>query len=285
MNHFTINLTSNTSKDVFADNSIASFRTLLPDNGVKLEGKWEVALSELVYPSMYRNLERRNGFEFRRREGDERLPRMWIPPGRYHSVREVVSKCHDQYRNNFVQVPVEPWKTSFDKSSGLMSIILDNDTSYLKLLNNELRVMFGFNMDRVNLRGKGPHVGDFPVDLELFHTMFVYINIIETQYVGDVKSPLLRSVPLLGHVREMPDGHKELYFKQTLTVRNFDKLEYRPVHQNTFDTIHLELRNETGKLMPFMDIGRTSATLVFKRVDQKDITHLAGKSDVRSSKH
>ena len=55
MDSFTIELVSNASFELFPDNTLSSFTNFLPDQ-VNLEGQWEVAISEIPYPSMYQNV-------------------------------------------------------------------------------------------------------------------------------------------------------------------------------------------------------------------------------------
>ena len=55
MDSFTIELVSNASSELFPDNTLSSFTNFLPDQ-VNLEGQWEVAISEISYPSMYQNV-------------------------------------------------------------------------------------------------------------------------------------------------------------------------------------------------------------------------------------
>ena len=55
MELFTIELVSNLSAQLFPDNTLSSFTNFLPEQ-MKLEGQWEVAISEISYPSMYQNV-------------------------------------------------------------------------------------------------------------------------------------------------------------------------------------------------------------------------------------
>ena len=52
MDSFTIELVSNASGDLFPDNTLSCFTDFLPEQ-VNLEEQWEVAVSEIFYPSMY----------------------------------------------------------------------------------------------------------------------------------------------------------------------------------------------------------------------------------------
>ena len=55
MKSFTIELLSNASAQLFPDNTLSSFTNFLPEQ-LNLEGQWEVAISEIIYPSMYQNV-------------------------------------------------------------------------------------------------------------------------------------------------------------------------------------------------------------------------------------
>ena len=55
MESFTIELVSNASAQLFPDNTLSSFTHFLPEQ-LNLDGQWEVAISEISYPSMYQNV-------------------------------------------------------------------------------------------------------------------------------------------------------------------------------------------------------------------------------------
>ncbi len=91
--------------------------------------------------------------------------------------------------------------------------------------------------------------------------MFVYCDLIEYNIVGDVKAPLLRGIPLLTRIR-----NNLCQVVQINNYRHFDTLQYKNVIQNSFQVINIELRSETGKLIPFFDVGRTVLTIQFRKV-------------------
>ena len=51
----TVELDSNASKQLFPDKTLSSFKKLLVEQ-LKLEGQWDVAISQISYPSMYQNV-------------------------------------------------------------------------------------------------------------------------------------------------------------------------------------------------------------------------------------
>ena len=58
MESFTIELVSNASRQLFPDKKLSSFTHFLPEQ-LNLDGQWEIAISEISYPSMYQNVTER----------------------------------------------------------------------------------------------------------------------------------------------------------------------------------------------------------------------------------
>ena len=88
MDSFTIELVSNASGELFPDHTLSFFTNFLPEQ-VKLEGQWEVAISEISYPSMYQNITE-GYFKF----FDEKLSKSTstynLEPGLYTSITDIV---------------------------------------------------------------------------------------------------------------------------------------------------------------------------------------------------
>ena len=100
MDSFTMELVSNASGELFPDNTLSSLSNFLPEQ-VNLEGQWEVALSEISYPSMYQNITEGNVKFF-----DEELSKSTstynLEPGLYTSITNIVEAMNTliQERNN-----------------------------------------------------------------------------------------------------------------------------------------------------------------------------------------
>ena len=88
--------------------------------------------------------------------------------------------------------------------------------------------------------------GDSIIDLRRgFESLFVYSSI-----VGDKIAPLLRIVPITGRHGEM------------VTAR-FDHVQYMPVLSREFGSIETEIRDDTGRSVPF-ERGNVTVTLHFR---------------------
>ena len=100
------------------------------------------------------------------------------------------------------------------------------------------------------------YYGEFSADLCAGkHLIFIYTNIIENQYVGDVKAPLLRVIDSKqrlknGSVCELEPTHRIL----------FTILDYKKLSTNTIQSISIELRTKTGQLVPFSGTGKVILT-------------------------
>ena len=88
MDSYTIELVSNASGELFPDNTLSSFTNFLPEQ-VNLEGQWEVAISEITYPSMYQNITE-GKFKFFDRKLSKSTSTYGIEPGLYTSITDIV---------------------------------------------------------------------------------------------------------------------------------------------------------------------------------------------------
>ena len=100
MDSFTIELVSNASGELFPDNTLSSFTNFLPEE-VKLEGQWEVAISETSYPSVYQNITE-GKFKFFDKKLSKFTSTYSIESGLYTSITDIVEAMNtlNQERNN-----------------------------------------------------------------------------------------------------------------------------------------------------------------------------------------
>lgn len=83
------------------------------------------------------------------------------------------------------------------------------------------------------------------------HSLYVYTNIIEHSFVGDSFAQLLRYV-------EVPSSYK---FGEQIEL-NYDQPHYIPLQTTSFDTIQLDVKDDTGEDIPF-EFGRVIVKLKF----------------------
>ena len=88
MDSFTIELVSNASGELFSNETLNSFTNFLPVQ-VNLERQWEVAFSEISYPSKYQNITEGN-FKFFDQKLSKSTTSYNLEPCLYTSITDIV---------------------------------------------------------------------------------------------------------------------------------------------------------------------------------------------------
>ena len=157
MDSFTIELVSNASGELFPNNTLSSSPNFLPQQ-VNLEGQWEVAISEISYPSMYQNIT-----EGKLKFFDEKLSKSTstynLEPGLYTSSTDIVEAMNTliQERNNHNETCIT---VKVSRRTQKVVFMLANDTSGLAFCSTDLGHIFGNNVRNefgVLMIRKGPH--------------------------------------------------------------------------------------------------------------------------------
>ena len=118
------------------------------------------------------------------------------------------------------------------------------------------------------------YYGELPADLLAGkHLIFVYANIIEYQYVGDAKAPLLRVIDSKQRLKDVSVCEVEPTHRIV-----FLNLDYKKLLTNTIQSISNELRTETGDLVPFWGSGKVLLTLQFKGFQVKMDSYYANQA-------
>ena len=139
-------MVSNASGELFPNNTLSSFTNFLPEQ-VTLEGQWEVAISEISYPSMYQNATE-GKFKF----SDEKLSKSTttynLELGLYTSITDIVETMNTliQERNNYNEICIT---VKVSRRTQKVVILLANETSGLAFCSTDLGHIFG------NMEGKG----------------------------------------------------------------------------------------------------------------------------------
>jgi hypothetical protein len=284
---FTVNLVSNASMDVYQNNKLSSFTTRLPGKGINLPiysdgGHWEVALTEINYPSKFYNIiEGGYGMTSTRTTGDVFYTS--IPAGLYKSIDQILGVIHELWldlndhlaRQNkdtsYKREGTVIFTSKYDQLTNRLQIKMLEEGSQLVLSDPDIRAVFGYSehMARNEIaksslsarKNAGWITGDYAPDLQRLHTALIYTDIIEHQIIGDTLAPLLRLIPLTGKLKNNEISTME----NTQVSRSFNlPLQFKKVQVNSFHSIQLQMYGENGKLLPFVDAGRTSATLLFR---------------------
>ena len=261
MEMFTIVLLSNASAQLFPDNALSSFTNFIPEQ-LNLDGQWEVALSELSYPSMYQNVTE-GQFMFFDKKLSKSSEFYYLEPGLYPSDTDIVEAMNIliQEKHNHSENCI---KVKVSRKTQKVEIHLANETSGLAFFSTDLGHIFGSNVGNefgVMLKGKGPYEPEFAYDIVRIHSLMIYTDLIEYNIVGNSKTPLLRCFPFISK----PKSRDIITTRQYMNYQRFSNLQFRPLLKNSFHSIHIDLRDTSGEKLPFVSVGITSLVLMLKK--------------------
>ena len=143
--------------------------------------------------------------------------------------------------------------------------MLANDTSGFALCSTDLGHIFGNNVGNefgVLMIGKGPHEPEFAYDIVRIPLLMIYSDLVEYNIVGDTKAPLQRCFPLISKLK----GGEIITTGQYMNYQTFSNLQFRPLLNNSFHSIHIDLRDPSGEKIPFVSVGITRFVLMFGKV-------------------
>lgn len=260
METFIVELVSSASCNVYPDNTFASFTNLLPEQ-LNLQGDWEVALLEITYPALYNNITEGN-FCYASDKKDDTgscLDIVHIRPGLYLSVDEILIAMNDAVKESRRDDEVNlKWRT--DNLSQQVEISLQSEDSKFVVYSQDLSSILGFHKNEA-LTGKGPHTSIYPIDILRIHSVMVYTDIVQHTIVGDTRAPILRCFPFTQKV-----NRGSISITKYVNYSSFDNLQFRKLLKNSIHSIKIDIRAQTGELIPFASIGLTRLSLLFRRV-------------------
>jgi hypothetical protein len=253
MNHFYVTLPCDSSMSFFPRNTIAQYNTKLLER-IQLEGDYEVALVELLYPQTFHNVH----------NSDESLYLELVQNGEV-VFKYLLEGAHYDNEAVFARMLTEKFNAAISRETDVKNINVrfsfDDNTRRIKMgIQCEAGISL-FMSDAVKTKlgfcKNGPYSRGWLWANETFdlhagqRLMYVYCDIASFVPIGNTKSPLLRVCNVSGSYGEI--------------VRvTFDRPFYAPVSRREFDTILVDIRNELGQPMPF-EFGKSVVTLHFRR--------------------
>ena len=260
---FYIHLPSNSSMDVFPKNTLAHYHTNLP-TPIHLVGEWEVGLAEICYPMSWYNVRRDVALEWDIRlkthpghEGD--ITSFRLGPGVYKSAEVLLGEMERLLRavgyDRYLTLKLNP-------ISQRVEVHVHSGGSGVDVrFNTHLAELLGLSPEKTDVfLPTGSYVGSYTFDLNHgFYSLYVYCDLVRSRPIGDIMAPLLRSVPL-------KQDSKGLDEKGMLTRNEiFNHIYFLPMQKKSFQTIEVDIRDDTGAKVPF-EAGKVEVTLVFRKV-------------------
>jgi len=132
-----------------------------------------------------------------------------------------------------------------------------NEVTFL----NGLNIALGFQHIKYVYEVEGKRVdqlADFPPQLRRgISNMYIYASICSPIQVGGVRVPLLKSIWLDVNKRNYKVGEVH-----AIVIKN---PMYIPIVSSSINSIEVNIRSDSGRLVPFIDGSVTSLTLQFKQ--------------------
>ena len=255
MSDFYLTLPSNSSMDVYPDNTMTNFKTKLP-NRIELEGRWEVGLVEMQYPHTWYNLRDGEGeFTIICTDPEGPISQIEIPvsisPGYYHTIEDLLKRIEiDLAKAMNLTKREKPVSFDYDEIRRKITAKVGarNTQQYSVRLGTAIQRILGFEF---NIIERGTTEAMLAVDMDPLHSIYVYCDLLEPRVVGDRMTQLLRVVPVEGRSGEM-------------VTRIYENIHYTPLQQKSFETVEIDIRDSVGENIPF-ERGTLNVTLHFRR--------------------
>ena len=143
---------------------------------------------------------------------------------------------------------------TYDKS--LHRFTLKTGKKHYMQLTKSLAIILGFEEPKTKLVTFLPSTetttAHFPVLNRAITTLYIYSNIVDNVFVGDVKAPLLLTCPFK---KDDKNAVSQMEFLQPI---------YTKLNRNQLQQIDIAIHDEAGSLIPFL-FGKTVLTLHFRK--------------------
>ena len=141
-------------------------------------------------------------------------------------------------------------KFAYDAASRKISVHVGADN--VVTLSSDLASIMGFSPRHLTFSEERKYKGKVAMDQNRgFNSLYVYCDAAESIPVDDIKAPLLRVVDAAGNF-------------SNLIHRLHTTPQYIPVSRKEFNTVEIDIRDDTGRPVPF-EVGKVVAKLHFRR--------------------
>lgn len=278
-NQFYLTLPSNSSMQYYPKNTVANYTTHLP-RAIRLDdGDWEMALVEAHYPCSFLSVGNDESIVIYTQPQEETnvdlkaLERVMdsnvdvrpvvsakpkqnftikLKTGDYANIQELLDHINTQEHAIAygVKFTIE---NSYNK---FVEVSMGSDVGKIKL-SPTLALQLGFDPNESTLEGESVNksIRSPNIRLGLPSHMYVYCDLVEPQMVGDTVAPLLKIVNI----------STTSYVYGLHNSTSFLDPHYVPVMYRSFDSVEIDLRDSTGRHLPF-HFGTSCVKLHFRKV-------------------
>ena len=237
-----------------------------------LEGEWQAVLTSISFASNINNAKSNLIVVYVNSDAEVNAPHQRsrhfkkIRKGIYNSLdqlmKEIVRIAHLKQVDFSFYRKTHKLALEFGAKEGLsfeneeVPIILGFKD--IKEIPRDGYIRIGYKSDKVLNR----HESDFPVDITSgSQLIFVYINIIGYQSIGDVRA---RVFEIMESGRRLRNG--SINNVTPIHHKTFRILDYKPILSYNIQNIKVELRIEAGKLVPLTGTGNVIVSLKLQKI-------------------
>ena len=206
---------------------------------------------EIQYPHTWYNITKNANRRFhcgKLTEPDINTISTFVIPAGYYTKETLLKRIEDE--SNRVAGSVANDKAFEFKYDNITGTVWSKIVGYQIKMGREICDLLGLD-ESGRVLGPDIELGRFNIDMDPIHSIYVYCDIVEPRIIGDAMAPLLRVVPVTGH-------HGD---NVAVTYQN---IHYIPVQKKNFQDLEINLRDDTGELVPF-ERGKLTVTLHFRK--------------------
>jgi len=247
--NFYITLPSNSGRNKNASNYIVN----LPQN-IRLDGEWEVALVELIYPYSFYNVQELAHISLVMADKGiypkgKRITLLMskVKEGHYGKVEDLLEALQQSLPSEYSD------KLIFDYNRITNRVTLKISPPIIGLnMPDFLLYMLGYDASTFDYHLHNGGIAPYPPDMRAgVSIIYIYCDLVEYTTVGDTMAPLLRAVPAQGTFGDIISN-----------VFNFP--HYLPVLKKEFQQIEIAIKNDQNKSLA-LQYGKTLVKLHFRR--------------------
>ena len=282
---FYLTLPSNSCAATYAANKQQSYRDQLP-RSILLDGKWEVALTEIQYPHNWINIDEKAEILFAVARADDkgqmktgstftelvRIAKTSIPSadmievklesGYYANAEDILERIVTTAHQKIIDMkltgyPEDLLSFKINKNTQKCTIESKKPTIMICEKGRQYITSLGFFSEAVEGSYKPeyglPVKSAFPFSVHQ-PTLYVYCDIVRHQFVGNKMAPILRIVPTSGKLGD------------TVVVR-FERPYFVPICKGYINSVEIQINNDSGDLIKFIS-GKVVCVLHLRKVFQ-----------------
>ena len=188
----------------------------------------------------------------------------YLEPGLYSSMTDIVEAMNtlihgrNNHRDTCITIKVS-------RVTQKLTVYLANEESSLAIFSTDLGHIFGRDVrddSGILMSGKGPHEPIFAYDIVRIPSLMIHTDIKKYNNVGDTKALLLRCFPFISKLK----SGDILTTGQNMNYQTFSTLQFRRLLKNSFHSMDIDLRDNTGETILFVSVAITRLVLMFRKL-------------------